>query len=114
LNVLIRLALPLMLLALSSAEANCIRDQDGRVVCGGGQCERDSHGRVYCAQPGGGAMKGRYGQVLCGIGYCARNRDGEVWCSTRRGGGAAVDSYGRVKCLDGCHPASSDYCEAGR
>lgn len=94
--------------------ANCIRDQDGRVVCGGGQCERDRYGVVHCAQPGGGAMKGRYGEVLCGLGYCARNREGEVWCSRVRGGGAALDSYGEVKCLGSCHIGSEELCEKGQ
>jgi hypothetical protein len=111
---IVTLGFTLLLLSATGANANCIRDQDGRVVCGGGQCERDSHGKVYCAQPGGGAMKGRYGEVQCGVGYCARNRDGEVWCSRRRGGGAALDSYGEVKCLDGCHRGSAERCEEGQ
>lgn len=108
------LALLLPLLTTSTVSANCFRDQDGRVVCGGGQCTRDRLGKVYCAQPGGGAMKGRYGEVLCGVGYCDRNRDGYVWCSKIQGGGAALDSYGKVRCLGGCSPGSSKLCEEGR
>lgn len=111
---LITLSLLSILFAAPGANANCIRDQDGRVVCGGGQCERDRYGKVYCAQPGGGAMKDRYGEVVCGIGYCARNRDGEVLCSVRPGGGAALDSYGQVKCLDGCHRATAERCDEGQ
>lgn len=102
------------LFATPEVNANCIRDQDGRVVCGGGQCERDRYGKVFCAQPGGGAMKDRYGVVVCGIGYCERNRDGDVYCSLTRGGGAALNSYGEVKCLNGCHAASDELCTAGQ
>lgn len=102
-------------LALSgSAYANCILDQDGRVVCGGGQCERDRYGNVFCAQPGGGATKDRYGVVQCGAGYCVRNREGEVWCSRRQGGGVALNSYGEAKCLGGCEPGTAERCEPGR
>jgi uncharacterized low-complexity protein len=102
------------LATVTQAHADCVRNQYGEVVCGAGQCERDQYGEVFCAQTGGGALRSRYGKVMCGTGLCGRNRDSEVWCSTVPGGGAAVDSYGEVKCLGGCEPGTAERCEMGR
>lgn len=98
----------------SGAFANCLKGADGQVICGKGQCEKDSYGKVFCADAGGGAMKDMYGKVVCGIGYCAKDYLNKVWCSTTPDGGAAADSRGEVKCLDGCEPASAEICRAGQ
>jgi hypothetical protein len=107
-----------ILLALAvfspGANADCVKDQYGKVVCGNGQCETDSYRKVYCAKVGGGAVKDKYGSVKCGVGNCARDSYLEVWCSTEPGGGAAVDLYGKVKCLGGCTEGSADLCEEGK
>ena len=88
----------LALAALSSASAaDCIKNQNGDVVCGKGQCAID-----------------QYGNVKCGLGYCAIDDMGQVQCSTQPGGSAATDSYGKVKCLGSCQAASQQFCEAGR
>ena len=50
--------------------ADCIRNSDGNVVCGDGQCAMDQYGKVFCAKAGGGAMRDRNGDVKCGVGYC--------------------------------------------
>ncbi|MEW6331759.1 MAG: hypothetical protein AB1560_09895 [Pseudomonadota bacterium] len=92
------------------ANADCIRNQYGKVVCGKGNCETDIHGKVFCADAGGGAVKDKYGKVQCGVGYCAKDYLEQVWCSKEPGGSAAVDSYGKVKCLGGCEIASSKRC----
>lgn len=100
-----------VLLHSACANADCVRNQTGAVVCGGGQCEVDQTNKIYCAEPGGGAVKDRYGKVLCGTGYCERDATGQVWCSKRAGGGAMVDLNGNVKCLGGCEAASAARCE---
>ena len=51
--------------------ADCIKNQDGNVVCGQGQCATDQYGKVFCAKEGGGAMRDQDGKVKCGVGYCA-------------------------------------------
>lgn len=98
---------------LSPTAADCIQNQYGDVVCGGGQCITDQYGKVFCATIGGGAMRDSHGNVQCGIGYCAKDRDGTVWCSSIPGGGAAVDTYGKVKCYKGCTEASAARCKIG-
>jgi opacity protein-like surface antigen len=103
----------LALAALSSASAaDCIKNQNGDVVCGKGQCAIDQYGKVFCAKEGGGALKDQYGNVKCGLGYCAVDDMGQVQCSTQPGGSAATDSYGKVKCLGSCQAASQQFCEA--
>ena len=97
-----------------SANADCVKDRSGNVVCGAGQCAADIRGVVYCAQAGGGAIWDRHGDVVCGAGSCAKDSYLEVWCSREPGGGAAVDSYGKVKCLGEWEPASAERCVAGR
>jgi len=93
---------------------DCIKNQDGNVVCGEGQCAVDQYGKVFCAKAGGGAMKDSYGDVKCGVGLCATDDLGQIKCSQKAGGGAATDSYGKVKCLGGCQSASPRLCEVAR
>ena len=78
------------------AEADCIKNQYGKVVCGKRPRETDTYGKVFCAEAGGGALKDKYGKVQCGVGYCAADYLEQVWCSKEPGGSAAVDSYGKV------------------
>ncbi len=92
------------------AQADCVRNQYGKVVCGKGECAADRYGKVYCADAGGGAVKDEYGDVRCGMGYCARDYLQQVWCSREPGGAAAVDTYGKVKCLGGCEKGSKEFC----
>ena len=106
----------LLLVAATAANAagDCIKNQDGDVVCGKGQCAIDQYGKVFCAKEGGGALRDREGNVKCGIGFCATDDMGQVHCSTTPGGGAATDSYGKVKCLGTCQAASQRLCEVAR
>ena len=104
-----------MLAATTQANAaDCIKDPNGNVVCGAGQCVADQYGKVFCANEGGGAMRDQYGDVKCGVGFCAKDDMGEVKCSTKPGGGAQMDSNGKVKCLGGCQSAKRQLCEKGR
>jgi hypothetical protein len=80
------------MLFAAQAGADCIRDQAGKVVCGEGRCRADQFGVVYCA----------------------RDYLDQVWCSKEAGGGAAVDSYGKVKCLGGCEAATAARCERAK
>ena len=98
----------------TSANADCVKNQYGSVVCGEGQCEIDQFGKILCADPGGGAIRDQYAKVQCGVGYCAKDDLGQVWCSKIPGGGAAVDSHGKVKCLGGCNPGNSNLCQEAR
>lgn len=59
-------------------------------------------------------MKDKYANVQCGVGYCAKDYLEQVWCSTEPGGAAAVDSYGKVKCVGGCEIGASKLCEEPR
>ena len=102
------------LAAVTQVNADCIKDQYGKVVCGKGKCETDQYGKVICTQRDGGIMKDRYGNILCGVGYCAKDDTDEVWCSKEPGGGAATDSYGKVKCLGGCETGKTSLCEEAR
>lgn len=97
-----------------SANADCVNNQNGNVVCGNGQCEQDQYGKVFCAKPGGGAIKDLYANVLCGVGYCEKDILGQVWCSKVPGGSAAADSYGKVKCFGGCEAGTSDRCQEAK
>ena len=98
----------------TAGAGDCIKDSYGNVVCGKGQCAIDQYGKVLCAREGGGAIRDRNGVVKCGIGMCATNDEGRVMCSAQPGGGAAIDSYGQVKCLGACQAGSEQLCEAGR
>jgi hypothetical protein len=93
---------------------DCIKDQYGNVVCGKGQCATDQYGVVLCAKEGGGALRDRNGVVRCGLGMCATDDEGRVRCSTQPGGGAALDSYGQVKCLGACENGTEQRCERPR
>jgi len=104
----------MLLAAAGTNAADCIRNQDGAVVCGKGQCAIDQYGKVFCAKEGGGAMSDQYGNVKCGVGYCATDDLGEIHCSRQPGGGATTDSYGKVKCLGGCQSAAQQRCEVAR
>ena len=94
--------------------ADCIKNQEGNVVCGKGRCETDQYGKVLCAKEGGGAIRDQYGEVKCGVGYCAKDDLGQIRCSTKPGGGAATDSSGKVKCLGGCQNATPQLCQEAR
>jgi hypothetical protein len=93
---------------------DCIKNQDGNVVCGEGQCATDQNGKVFCAKAGGGAMRDQFGDVKCGVGNCATDESGQMKCSRKAGGGAMTDSNGKVKCLGGCQVASQRLCEVAR
>ena len=112
-----RLVVGLLLILASTtavAAGDCVRDQYGNVVCGAGQCATDQYGKVLCAREGGGAIRDRFGVVRCGVGKCAVDDNGRVMCSNQPGGGAAMDSYGTVKCLGACENGSERRCEAAR
>lgn len=94
--------------------ADCIKDAQGNVVCGKGPCAVDQYGAIFCAKEGGGAVRDRYGVVRCGLGACAIDDMGHVKCSSKPGGGAMTDSYGKVKCLDGCEDGTPQLCESAR
>ena len=105
----------LTLVSASQVHAgDCIKNQDGNVVCGEGQCATDQFGKVFCAKQGGGAVRDQSGDVKCGVGYCAKDDLGQVKCSTKAGGGAEADSYGKVKCLGGCQDATKQLCAVAR
>ena len=93
------------------AQADCMRDYKGRVVCDRGQCARNSHGLVYCSRyEDGTAVRTRYGEIVCAKGECVRNRQGEIVCSARLGGAAMKDRLGKVTCEGGCEKASLRMC----
>ncbi len=94
-----------------NAIAECVTNSKGQVVCGGGQCKKDQYGEVYCAESGGGALLNSKGKVECGVGRCALDSKKNVWCSKQINGGAAIDSYGKVKCIGGCAPGSASLCQ---
>lgn len=103
-----------VLVACPVQAGDCIRNTNGNVVCGKGQCMMDPYGKVFCAREGGGALREQYGTVVCGIGYCAPDDRGRIKCSTRPGGGAAMDTNGKVQCFEECHDASPRFCEEAR
>ena len=104
-----------ILVATTGVDAgDCLKDQYGNVVCGKGQCATDQYGKVLCAKEGGGAIRDVNGVVKCGAGRCAIDDDGRVRCSAQPGGGAAVDSYGKVKCLGACQDGPERRCERAR
>lgn len=104
----------IFLLTTQVDAGDCIKDQYGNVVCGKGQCATDQYGKVLCAKEGGGAIRDRNGVVKCGVGFCATDDGGNVKCSTTPGGGAAIDSYGKVKCLGACQDGTRQRCEVAR
>ena len=72
--------LSILALAISTevTAGDCIKDQNGNVVCGKGQCATDQYSKVLCAKDGGGAIKDRNGDVKCGVGFCATDDMGQV------------------------------------
>ena len=94
--------------------SDCIKNSEGNVVCGEGQCALDQYGKVFCAKAGGGAMRDRNGDVKCGLGYCAPDDSGQIKCSAKPGGSAATDVNGKVKCLGGCQNARQQLCVVAR
>ncbi len=94
--------------------ADCVKNPEGNVVCGKGECVADQYGKVFCANEGGGAIRDQYGDVKCGVGSCAKDDLGEIWCSAKPGGGAATDSNGKVKCLGQCRRATAQLCAGAR
>ena len=84
------------------------------MVCGKGQCTADDYGKILCAAAGGGAIKDGSSKVQCGVGFCAMDELGKVWCSKEPGGAAAVDSYGKVKCVGGCDAGSENLCQEAK
>ena len=93
-----------------SANADCIKDEQGKMVCGKGQCETDRYKTIFCADTGGGAVRDRYDNVQCGVGACVRDNQDQVWCSKEPGGTATLDSSGKAKCAVGCEPGSKKLC----
>ena len=94
---------------------DCIKEQNGNVVRGKGECATNQRGQVFCAKEGGGAMTDEVGNVKCGVGPCARDDRGLVRCAKKPSGEIRIDSYGRVQCPDGgCQPATAKLCEAQR
>jgi hypothetical protein len=108
------LSILLVLICTEVSAGDCIKDQYGNVVCGKGQCATDQYNKVLCAREGGGAIRDRNGDVKCGVGSCAIDDLGQVKCSSQPGGGAAVDSYGKVKCLGACQNGGPQFCEVAR
>ena len=103
--------LPLIfVMVVGSSEADCIKNQNGEVVCGGGKCLADYLGKVFCTPAGGDAVLDRFGKVKCGPGVCKKDSYSKIWCSKEPGGGAAVDSYGKVTCFGGCVEGSAAFC----
>src|SRR5215831_4976745 len=80
-----------VLIGMDVNAGDCLKDPNGNVVCGKGQCAMDQYGKVLCAKEGGGAVRDRYGNVKCGLGSCATDDLGQVKCSSQPGGGATVD-----------------------
>ncbi len=108
----------LSLMWLSPADADCLKDHRGEVICGAGACSRDQRGDVYCAQLRlGSAFRARDGWILCGRGQCTVNRRGEYICSNVEGGAVVKQADGTVRCEGLCEQAPSEWCErmpAGR
>jgi hypothetical protein len=100
------------------AEAACLKDRSGEVICGAGPCLRDVNGQVLCAQYRfGSILRTSDGQTVCGKGKCLTTLQGDVICSSFDGGGVAKQLDGTVRCDGACERASVELCErtsAGR
>ena len=103
---------------VSSADAACLKDAKGEVICGAGPCARDQRGDVYCASLRfGSAFRTRDGWISCGTGQCTATRDGNYVCSDVEGGCRGQAGGGTVRCEGNCEYASWQFCErvpAGR
>ncbi len=103
----------LLLLVPLTALPDCMRNGDGDVICGKGQCQRDLHGVVMCsAHKYGSAVRTLDGDILCGKGGCVATLTGEYFCSDQMEGSALIDVDGVISCEGECEPASADMCEA--
>lgn len=102
-----------LLLASSIANADCMMNRDGDVMCGRGECQRDRFGAVLCsAFRNGSALRMSNGRIICGKGQCAKTVAGEVFCSIVVEGSVLKDMHGVIHCEGQCERASVDYCEA--
>jgi hypothetical protein len=100
------------LLATSPLFAECIRDLEGRTVCGHGPCAKDWRGDVYCARDRyGTATHDDRGNVVCGLGKCAKDIRGNTYCSTESGGDAILNDRGGIDCFGACQLANGALCE---
>ena len=103
------------LLTPAITSADCIKELNGEVYCGAGQCIVDSSGIAWCSKYyDGGAQRTLEGRVLCGKGRCATRSDGKVFCSSTVGGAVLTDSSGQVRCYGQCEPATAEMCEHTR
>ena len=110
---LVIIAVTGLTLAAGAANADCMKNLNGEVICGKGECRRDLRGMVFCsAFRRGSAVRASDGMILCGKGDCVRTSSAEVYCSTVEEGTAVKDRYGHPRCEGRCEPASVDYCEA--
>ena len=107
-----------LLLTASPLFAECMRDLEGRSICGHGPCAKDRRGDVYCARDRyGTALQDDRGNVVCGLGKCAKDIRGNIYCSTESGGDAIRNDRGEIDCFGACQLASGALCEqipAGR
>ncbi len=79
------------------------------------KCLANKLGEVSCSSyPSGGIVLDSMDEFLCGKGECLKDSMDNVLCSQTAGGGAAFDSMGKVKCLDGCEPATKSMCVKGK
>ena len=102
-----------LMLVSGLANADCMKNLYGDVICGKGQCQRNLHGKILCsAFRRGGAVHMSDGRILCGKGHCVKNSAGEAFCSTVREGSAVMDLYGVPRCEGQCEHASVNNCEA--
>jgi hypothetical protein len=101
----------------STADAACLKDMRGEVICGTGPCGRDQRGDVYCAPVRfGSAFRTRDGWIYCAHGQCLADRNGYV-CSDVEGGSVVRLIDGTTRCEGNCTYASWEMCEripAGR
>jgi len=102
-----------LILASGMANADCMRNGKGEIVCGKGECQRDRRGVVLCsAFRKGSAVRTSDGKIVCGKGRCVKTLGGVVFCSTVAEGDAVKDINGVPRCEGQCERASVDYCEA--
>ena len=102
-----------LVLTSGMAGADCMKNTDGQVICGKGQCARDGRGVILCsAFAKGSAVFTSDGRIVCGKGRCVKTSRGTVICSTEPEGAVLIDRYGVARCQGECERASADYCEA--
>jgi hypothetical protein len=105
----------LLLVVPAITSAECLKDQDGEVYCGAGQCRAMSNGTIRCSRYyDGSAEYTSSGQVLCGKGQCVKLSNGSLFCSTEVGGAVLFDSNGNARCYGQCEPATVEMCETTR